>query len=191
VIALRETFIQAIAGVDLERLVFFDESGATTCMTRLYGRAACGVRIEGAVPDSNWKVTTILGAVRLEGVVDGSTLTCAVDGESFLAYVQQALAPALRPGDVVVMDNLAAHKVSGVRQAIEAVGACLLYLPPYSPDYNPIEKCWSKVKQLLRDAAARSKETLGQAIADAFAAISQRDLQNWFRHCGYLPRSLQ
>jgi transposase len=154
-------------------------------MTRLHARAPAGVRAEGAVPDSNWKVTTILGAVRLDGVVDVSTLECAIDGDSFLIYLRQIIAPALQPGDVFVMDNLAAHKVGGVRQAIEAAGARLLYLPPYSPDLNPIEKCWSKIKKLLRDAAARTRQALGQAITDAFAAVSSQDLLNWFRHCGY------
>jgi transposase len=154
-------------------------------MTRLRARAPSGSRAESSVPDSNWKVTTILGAVRLAGVVDASTLEHAINGDSFLVYVRQILAPALRPGDVVVMDNLAAHKVSGIRQAIEAVGAQLLYLPPYSPDLNPIEKCWSKIKKLLRDAAARTRQALAQAISDAFAAVNQQDLLNWFAGCGY------
>ena len=186
VMSLRRDYDQAATLIDPLRFVFYDESGCTTSMMRLVARAPAGVRVEGAVPDSNWKVTTILGAVRLDGVVDASTLDCAIDGDSFLAYVRQALAPALRPGDVVVMDNLGAHKVGGVRQAIEAVGATLLYLPPYSPDLNPIEKCWSKIKKLLRDAAARTREALGRAITDAFAAVTQRDLLNWFRHCGYV-----
>jgi len=185
VTGLRRDYGQATALIDACRFVFYDESGCTTSMTRLYARAPAGVRATGAVPDSNWKVTTILGAVRLDGVVDASTLDCAIDGESFLAYVQQVLAPALRPGDVLVMDNLGAHKVSGVRQAVEAVGAMLLYLPPYSPDLNPIEQCWSKIKKLLRDAAARTKAALAEAIANAFAAVSKQDLLNWFRHCGY------
>ena len=189
--ALREEFAREVAGIDPARLVFHDESGCTTSMTRPFARAPSGERAEGSVPGGNWKVTTVLGAVRLDGVVAGATLDGATDGAGFVAYARDVLAPALRPGDVVVMDNLSSHKVAGVREAVEAAGAKLLYLPPYSPDYSPIENCWSKFKKRLRDAAARTAEDLGRAIADAFAAITHADLLNCFRHCGYLPRPLQ
>lgn len=182
---LRQAYLQEIAQIAAERLVVVDESGATTSMTRTRGRAAVGERVHGAVPGGHWKVTTLLGAVRMDGVAALSTVEAATDGEVFLTFVRQALVPSLRRGDVVVMDNLGAHKVKGVKEAIEAAGAKLLYLPPYSPDLSPIEKCWSKVKQLLRSAAARTAEALGQAIAAAFAAITTEDLRNWFRHCGY------
>lgn len=138
-----------------------------------------------AVPGGHWKVTTLIGAVRVGGVAAAVSVEAATDGPVFLAFVRDALVPALRPGDVVVMDNLGAHKVKGVREAIEGAGATLLYLPPYSPDLSPIELFWSKVKQALRAAAARTAEALGHAVRDAFAAVTTQDLRNWFRHCGY------
>ena len=187
---LRERFLAEVAAVDPGRLVFVDESGATTSMTRTRGRGERGVRVEGLVPGGHWKVTTMLGAVRLDGVAAATTVEAATDGPTFLAFVGQALAPALRPGDVVVMDNLGAHKVAGVREAIEAAGATLLYLPPYSPDLNPIEMCWSKIKALLRTAAARTAEALGAAIKAALEQVRVADLSGWFAHCGYGTGSL-
>jgi transposase len=165
--------------------VFIDESGATTAMTRRYGRAEPGARVEGAVPDSHWTVTSMIGAVRLEGPAALGSIEQAMDGAAFLVFVREALVPTLREGDVVVMDNLGAHKVAGVKEAIEAVGARVAYLPPYSPDYNPIEPFWSKLKQFLRDAAARTTEALGQAIQQAVLTVTTSDLRGWFAHCGY------
>jgi len=130
-------------------------------------------------------VLTILGALSRRGVVAAMTIESATDGDVFLAYLEQALCPKLQAGDVVVMDNLSAHKVQGVRQLIEASGAKLLYLPPYSPDFNPIEKAWSKLKQLLRAAKARTAEVLEQAVAEALKAITVENAAAWFRHCGY------
>lgn len=182
---LRAVFWAAMATIDPRRLVVIDESGATTAMTRRRGRAPRGERVVGSVPDSHWKVTSVIGAVRLEGVAVASTIESAVDGPTFLAWVREALVPQLRAGDVVVMDNLAAHKVAGVKEAIEAAGASVLYLPPYSPDLSPIEPCWSKVKQFLRNAAARTAEALGAAITAALNTITRSDLLNCFRHCGY------
>jgi transposase len=182
---LREAWWAVLKGIDPEHLVFLDESGATTAMTRRYGRAEPGVRVEGAVPDSHWTVTTMIGAVRLEGVAALGSIEQAMDGPSFLAFVREALVPTLREGDVVVMDNLGAHKVPGVKEAIEAARARVAYLPPYSPDYNPIENFWSKLKQFLRDAAARTTEALGQAIQHAAQAVTAADLRGWFSHCGY------
>lgn len=131
---------------------------------------------------------TILGAMSLRGMIATMTIEAATDREIFLTYVEQVLCPALRPGDVVVMDNLSSHKVDGVRQRIERVGAELLYLPPYSPDLNPIEKAWAKLEQLLRAAKARTKEALDQAIAEALKLISADNATAWFRHCEYGPQ---
>lgn len=128
---------------------------------------------------------TLLGAMSVDGLVATMTVEAPTDGEVFLAYLEQVLCPRLKPGDVVVMDNLSSHKVAGVRELIEAAGADMLYLPPYSPDFNPIEQCWSKLKQALRSAKARSVHALQQAVAEAIPTISPNNAQAWFRHCGY------
>jgi transposase len=164
-------------------MVFLDESGVTTSMTRHYARSQGGERIPEATPGGRWKIMTILGAMSLEGMIATMTIEEATDGDIFRAYVEHVLCPALKPGDVVVMDNLSSHKVSGVRQMIEKAGAEVLYLPPYSPDLNPIEKAWSKLKQLLRSAKARTKEALEQAIAGALRLISPDNASAWFKHC--------
>lgn len=182
---LRAEFAREIASIEPERLVFVDESGASTSMTRTRGRSERGVRVNGLVPGGHWKITTMLGAIRADGVAAVASIQAPTDGATFLAFVRQTLVPVLRQDDVVVMDNLGAHKVSGVRQAIEAAGARLLYLPPYSPDLSPIEPCWSKVKSILRSIAARAAEALGDAIRVAFERIRIRDLRAYFRHCGY------
>jgi transposase len=162
-------------------LIFLDESGVTTSMTRLYARSLGGKRIQEAAPGGHWKILTVLGAMSLRGMIATMTIEEATDADIFLAYVEQVLCPALKPGDVVVMDNLSSHKVNGVRELIEKAGAEVLYLPPYSPDLNPIEKAWAKLKQLLRSAKARTKEALDQAIADALKLITAEDAQAWFR----------
>lgn len=128
---------------------------------------------------------TVLGAMSTRGIVAAMTVESATDGDVFLVYLEQVLCPKLQPGDVVVMDNLSAHKVQGVRELVAATGAELLYLPPYSPDFNPIEKAWAKLKQLLRAAKARTAEALDQAIAEALKAITADNAAAWFRHCGY------
>lgn len=183
----RHNFAIARRFVDPASLVFLDESGAKTPMTRLYGRAPGGTRCVDHVPRGHWKTMTMLSAIRTEGVMRDATVLIdgAITGETFLAYVQQFLAPALRPGDVVVMDNLASHKVTGVREAIESVGCDLWYLPPYSPDLNPIEKMWSKVKAWLRRIGAATFEMLGDAVADALRAVAPGECVNYFRSCGY------
>ena len=150
-------------------------------MTRLRARCVGGQRIQEATPGGHWKIMTILGAMSLRGMIATMTIEEATDADIFLAYVEQVLSPELKPGDVVVMDNLTSHKVDGVRESIEKAGAELLYLPPYSPDLNPIEKAWAKLKQLLRSAKARSKEALDQAITDALKLISPDDAKAWFR----------
>lgn len=165
--------------------MFLDESGVTTQMTRSWGRAVRGERVQEGAPGGHWQILTLLGAMTANGLVATMTIPSPTDGDVFLAYVEQVLCPALKPGQVVVMDNLSAHKVSHVRDRIEQVGATLLYLPPYSPDFNPIEKAWSKIKQLLRSAKARASEALDEAITQAIAAITPQNATAWFQHCGY------
>jgi len=152
----------------------------TTQMTRPRGRAPRGVRIAEATPQGHGQVLTTLGALSLRGIVGAMTVESATDGEVFLAYLEHVLCPQLQAGDVVVMDHLSAHKVQGVRELIQARGAELLYLPPYSPDFNPIEQCWSKVKLILRTLKARTAETLEQAVAQALAAITPENARAWF-----------
>jgi len=181
----RQAWREALSRIDAQRLIFLDESGVTTEMTRRYGRAFGGERVREANPAGHWKTLTLLGAMSLEGLVATMTVEAPTDREVFLAYLEHALCPRLKTGDVVVMDNLSSHKVAGVRELIQAAGAELLYLPPYSPDFNPIEKCWSKLKQALRSAKARSVDALQQAISEAIPSISSSNAQAWFHHCGY------
>jgi transposase len=141
-------------------------------------------RVQEGTPAGRWKTLTVLGAVGRSGWVAKMTIVAATDGEVFNAYLEQVLPPQLKAGQIVVMDNLSAHKVSAVRACIEATGAELRYLPPYSPDFNPIEKCWSKVKQALRASKARTLETLEQAMTDALATLTAQNAANCFRHCG-------
>jgi transposase len=183
--ARRDVWHEQLKDVTPQQLVFLDESGAKTNMTRLYGRAPRGERVVSKVPHGHWKTTTMLSAIRLDGPCAAVTVDGAVDAEIFGIYIRDILAPQLRPGDVLVLDNLPAHKAPSVREAVEAVGARLFYLPPYSPDYNPIENMWSKVKSYLRSAAARTVEALGQAIDDALATITASDCRGFFRNCGY------
>lgn len=157
-------------------------------MTRRYGRAPRGERVAEGTPAGHWRTLTLLSAMSLEGMVAAMTVESPTDGDVFLAYVEQVLCPRLRPGQVVIMDNLPAHKVDGVRSLIEAAGAELLYLPPYSPDFNPIEQAWSKIKQQLRSAKARTLETLEAAITQALAQITIPNATAWFAHCGYAIR---
>jgi transposase len=170
-----------IGRIDLERLIFLDESGVSTRMTRLYARCQGGARIHEGTPDGRWKILTILGAISTRGMIATMTVEAATDREIFLAYLDEVLCPKLQPGDVVVMDNLSSHKVKGVRERIEAAGAQLLYLPPYSPDLNPIEKAWAKLKQLLRTAKARTREALDNAIAKLLPLLTPEDAKAWFR----------
>ncbi len=154
-------------------------------MTRLYGRARKHERVIEAVPDTRFHRTTVLSSVRLNGTTIPFVFEGALNGDIFRLYIMQLLAPSLKPGDIVVMDNLSSHKVSGVIDAIEAVGASVLFLPPYSPDLNPIELMWSKVKAILRKLKVRTKELLDDAIAYALACLSFSDIAGWFRHDGY------
>jgi transposase len=179
----RKEFIERVQTISPERLIFLDESGVTTSMTRLRARCVGGTRIHEAAPGGHWKIMTILGAMSLDGMIATMTIEEATDADIFLAYVEHVLCPALKPGDVVVMDNLSSHKVRGVREWIENAGAEVLYLPSYSPDLNPIEKAWSKLKQLLRSARPRTKEALEQAIAHALKLITPENVKAWFRTC--------
>ena len=167
------------------RYKFIDESGFNIAMTPLYGRAPRGERALGSVPQNYGKNLTLIGALSADGLQALMTVDGATDGEVFRAYVEQVLCPTLAAGDVVVMDNLGAHKVRGIREAIEATGATIVYLPPYSPDWNPIEKCWSKLKTALRSIGARSREALEEAMAKVIKTVSRVDALGWFAHCGY------
>ena len=176
---------ERLATVSPARLVFVDESGANTRMTRLYGRSLIGQRLAGYHPQGHYQTSTLIAAVRLGGPCAPWLFEGAMDGEMFLAWVRQGLVPHLQPGDWVIMDKLATHKVAGVRQAVEGAGARLLYLPPYSPDFNPIENLWSKVKQILRSLAPRTAGQLLAAAATAFAAISATDCEGFFLNAQY------
>jgi transposase len=167
------------------RLVFVDESGANTQMTRRYGHSPVGRRLVCPVPHGHYQTTTLIAAVRLRGPQAPWLFDGAVDGELFLAWVKQGLVPTLQRNDVVILDNLATHKVAGVREAIEAAGARLEYLPPYSPDFNPIEPMWSKVKQALKSRAPRNARQLLKAAGTAFATVTPADCQGFFLHAGY------
>jgi len=166
-------------------LVFVDESGANTKMTRLRGRALGGTRLRARVPHGRYETRTLISGIRLEGACAPWLFQGPMDGEMFLAWMRQGLAPALRPGDVVILDNLATHKIQGVREVIEAVGARLVYLPPYSPDFNPIEPMWSKIKQILRSQAPRTDEQLLLAAKTAFNSISIADCKGFFFSAQY------
>ena len=152
------------------RLVFIDETWVTTNMTRRYGRARRGQRLVANVPHGRWKTSTFLAALRHDKITAPCIIDGAINGETFRAYIEQFLVPTLAPGDIVIMDNLSSHKVAGVGQAIEATGAILLYLPPYSPDLNPIEQFFAKLKAILRKAAARTIDTLYTALVTALTA---------------------
>jgi transposase len=169
----------------VSRLVFVHESGANTQMTRWRGRALGGRTLVARIPQGNYQTSTLISAIRLEGPCAPWLFEGPMNGEMFLAWVQQGLAPRLRPDDLVILDNLATHKIRGVREAIEAAGARLRYLPPYSPDFNPIEPMWSKVKQILRSHAARTDSELLLAAKAVFRAISASDCQGFFFRAQY------
>ena len=165
--------------------MFVDETWVKSNMTPAYGWGPTSERVVEAVPHGHWKTTTFVAALRASGVVAPMVVDGAINGAVFRAYVEQVLVRELRPGDVVVMDNLSSHTVSGVRAAIEGAGCRLLYLPPYSPDLNPIENAFAKLKALLRRAAERTVDRLWSAIGRLLAHFSRRECRNYFRHCGY------
>lgn len=173
------------AGLDPNRLVFIDETWAKTNMTRPRGRSLKGTRLVAKTPHGHWKTTTFLAALRSGGLTAPLVVDGAINGDVFLAYVRQQLVPTLQQGDLVIMDNLSSHKRVGVREAIESAGASLAYLPPYSPDFNPIELAFSKFKWLLRSAAERTVESLWSTCGKLIDQFSETECRNYFRHCGY------
>jgi transposase len=185
VAAARSAWRERQPELSLERLVFLDETWATTNMARLRGRGPRGVRVEGMVPHGHWHTTTFLAGLRADAIIAPFVIGQAMNGRIFRAYVEQVLAPELRPDDIVVMDNLGSHKVTGVREAIEARRASLLYLPPYSPDFNPIEQLFAKLKALLRAAAERSVEALWHAIGRLLDRFPPTECANYLANSGY------
>ena len=171
--------------MDAERFVFIDETATTTNLTRRYGRCPSHLRLIAKAPYGHWKTTTLVAGLRKSGITAPLVLDGLMTGAAFRAYAEQFLAQVLKPGDVVVMDNLSAHKVAGVRQAIERVGASVLYLPPYSPDLNPIEQLFAKIKAILLTFAARSKDALWDAIGEAINLLTPEECENYFAAAGY------
>jgi transposase len=171
--------------LDPAKLIFLDESGAQTNLTRLCGRALKGERAHASAPHGHWQTTTMISSIRLDGSTACMALEGTTDTESFRAYVDQMLVPTLRLGDIIVMDNLSPHKSDPTLALITNAGAQVLFLPAYSPDLNPIEKMWSKVKNLLRGAEARTPTDLITAIGQALAMVTSQDALGWFVSCGY------
>jgi transposase len=172
-------------GLDPRRFVFIDETGVRTNMVRRYGRSLRGQRLVGRAPHGHWKTTTFVSALRHDQLTAPMVVDGAMNSAVFFAYVRHVLLPTLRPGDIVVMDNLSSHKASGVRETIESVGAHLAYLPPYSPDLNPIEQAYSKLKWLVRSAAERTVEGLWVLLGRLLDRYAPSECQNYMRHCGY------
>jgi transposase len=171
--------------LDASRLVFIDETAVTTKMVRQYGRSPRGERLVAKVPHGHWKTLTLVAALRIDGLTAPYVIDGAMDGPTFLAYVEQVLVPTLRRDDVVFLDNLRTHKVDGVAEAIEAAGATLRYLPSYSPDLNPIEQAFAKLKAALRKGATRTVEKLWKLIGKLVKAFAPEECANYFRHAGY------
>ena len=182
--AAREAWFEAQPDLDPERLIFIDETWLNTKMARLRGRAPRGERLRASLPHGHWKTTTFVAGLRLGGIDAPMVIDGPINGEIFLAYVRHVLVPTLRPGDIVVMDNLGSHKGAGVRAAIEAAGAELRFLPPYSPDFNPIENAFSKLKALLRKVAARTRDALWDAVGKAIDAFGAIECRNYFIAAG-------
>jgi transposase len=182
---MRDDFKERLKAWKAARLLFIDEAGSHIGMTRDYARAPRGQRAHDNVPRNRGTVTTMLGALGIEGVVAMMTIEGATDAAVFEAFVAHLLVPQLKPGDIVVWDNVGAHKPPRIRQLVEAAGATVVFLPPYSPDFNPIEECWSKLKGILKSLAARTRQALDGAIAQAMKLITPADAAGWFRHAGY------
>jgi len=183
----RQEWFDEQLDLDPEKLVFIDETGLNTKMARIRGRALKGDRCRAGIPHGHWKTTTFTGALRLTGMTAPMVLDGAMNGAAVLAYIEQVLTPTLSPGDVVIMDNLPAHKASGIREAIETTGATLRYLPPYSPDFNPIENAFSKLKALLRARAERTIDALWTAVGEVIDLFTPAECANYFAACGYDP----
>jgi transposase len=177
--------VERTAGIDPDRLVFLDQSNAKTTMTRTHGRAPRGERVVDHVPAGKYHSTTMMGALRRDGTVAAMVYEGGTDVPAMETFAESELRRILRPGDILILDNLSAHKDPGVIAAIERCGASVWHLPPYSPDFNPIEKMWSKVKGILRSLEARTSEALLDAIGVALRAVTGTDAEGWFAHCGY------
>jgi transposase len=184
--AARQTYGAQALGFDLQRLKFIDESGVNISMTRLYGRAPKGERVVGSAPQNYGENVTMLSALSASGLSALMTVDGATDSQVFAAFVREVLAPTLSAGDIVVLDNLGAHRCAAAREAVEARGARIVFLPPYSPDLNPMERCWSKIKTALRAAKARTREALEEAIKQAITMVTESDARAWFKHCSYV-----
>ena len=187
ILTRRQEWFDAQPDLDPARLVFIDETWASTNMARRYGRCRRGQRLRSAVPHGHWKTTTFIAGLRLTGIVAPMVLDGPINGRSFQTYVDRVLVPDLRPGDIVIMDNLGSHKGPGVQAAIEAAGATVRYLPPYSPDFNPIEKAFSKLKAHLRKAAERTRDALWDRIGTLIDQITPTECANFFTDAGYEP----
>ena len=183
--ARRAAWGEEFAGIDPSRLVFIAESGASTAMDRTHGRSPSGVRVDGPVPHGPWRTITLTAAVRLDGVGARLAFDGATDAAAFETYVEKCLVPTLRPGDIVILDNLSAHKSAEAARLIAAAEAELRFLPPYSPDLNPIERMFSKLKTWMRGAKARAFEAVIDAMGDGPRAVRPKDLIGWFRQSGY------
>jgi transposase len=181
----RAAWREAQPSLDPARLVFIDETGASTKMTRLYGRAKRGRRCLASIPHGHWKTTTFVAGLRSGGLIAPMVLDGPMNGEAFLSYVEQVLTREIKAGDIVILDNLPAHKVSGARQAVEAKGAAFINLPPYSPDLNPIENAFAKLKALLRKAAPRTVDELWDIIGKAIETFTPSECLNYLKAAGY------
>jgi transposase len=181
----RQAWFDGQLDLDPERLVFIDETWAATNMARLRGRAPKGERLRAGIPHGHWKTTTFIAGLRLTGIVAPMVLDGPINHDAFTAYAMHVLVPELRPGDVVIMDNLSSHKGRNIRDMIEAVGATLVYLPPYSPDFNPIENAFAKLKALLRKAAERTVDGLWDTIAVLIDLFTPQECANYFTAAGY------
>lgn len=187
IVRRRQAWFESQLDLDPEKLVFIDETWASTNMARKNGRAPRGERLHAGIPHGHWKTTTFVAGLRHTGIVAPLVIDGPINGVWFQTYIDKVLVPTLRPGDIVVMDNLGSHKGAGVRQAIESAGATLLYLPPYSPDLNPIEKAFSKLKALLRKAAERSVDALWHRIGSLLQEFTPTECANFFAAAGYEP----
>lgn len=187
---LREQWRTRQAALSERRVVFIDETGVNLALARLYGRARRGQRARGAVPKNYGESVTLIGAIDQTGLFASLTFRGATDTLAMKVFVSEILLPALSPGDCVVWDNLAVHKTRSVRELFAEAGVELMFLPPYSPDLNPIEMCWSKLKTYLRFVGARTYETLSEAISAAIKLITAADARNWMQHCGYVSHLL-
>lgn len=182
---MREEFLEWLQGIEAGKLVFVDEMGSQLGMTREHARSVKGQRANGTMIRNRGGTTTTIGAISLSQVHAAFIFEGATDKSAFITFITEVLVPSLKPGQIVVMDNLGAHRVKAVQQAIEAAGCVLKFTPPYSPEFNPIEECWSKVKAILRKIGAKTKESLQNAISKALDAITSQDLKGWFTHAGY------